>query len=70
MNPFQFEVTCEVCGEPGMGTIRCLSAGWMADGSQVRHVDPGVCAANLERKRVALERREAELTEKEKESGT
>lgn len=64
MNPYQFEVTCDVCGEPGMGDSRASAAQWLA-GSQVRHTDPRVCAMNLERKRLKLEKREAALKEKE-----
>lgn len=65
MNPYQFEVTCDVCGEGGMGTSRCAAASWL-EGCSVRHQDPGVCADNLARKKAALDRREAELTKKEK----
>lgn len=62
MNPYQFEVTCDVCGEPGMGTHRTMAAEWITG---VRHSDPGVCASNLTRRKANLDRREAALKEKE-----
>ena len=64
MNPYQFEACCEVCGEGGFTDTRGLAAQFMV-GRVLRHSDPAVCAANLERKRKRLEKREAALKAKE-----
>ena len=63
MNPFICEVTCEVCGEPGMGTPQTAGRAWLAEYT-IRHSDPAVCAANLARKKEELDRREVELNER------
>lgn len=55
MNPYQFPVTCDVCGGEGVGTIQTAGAAWLAD-SQIRHRDPRVCAENLRQQRKELER--------------
>jgi len=65
MNPYQFEVTCDVCGGEAMATSRGAAASWL-EGCSVRHIDPGVCAATLARKKAELDRRETELNSKEK----
>lgn len=58
MNPYQFEVSCSVCGESGMGTIRAAGASWM--GGAV-HRDPQVCRDNLRRQREKIERDKAAM---------
>lgn len=63
MNPFQFPVTCTVCGGEGMGTAETAGASWFAD-TEIHHSDPRVCASNLRKKKRDLERREEALKEK------
>jgi hypothetical protein len=61
-------VTCDVCGGDGMGTIETAAAQWKWGRhrySEVRHSDPAVCAANLERRARMLQRREDALAEAE-----
>lgn len=53
MNPYQFEVKCDVCGKGGMTTLRAASNRWL--GGKLRHSDPEVCAENLRRERERLE---------------
>ena len=67
MNPFVCEVYCDVCGEGGMATPHTAGKAWDARYS-IRHSDPAVCAANLERKRERLERREAEVKAREEQA--
>lgn len=57
MNPYHFEVTCMVCGEPGAATGRAMAAAW-TEGGHVSHEDPRVCQRNLERKREREQRQE------------
>jgi hypothetical protein len=49
MNPYQFEVVCDLCGESGVGTQRTAAAAWMAN-SRIYHTDPQVCDENLKAK--------------------
>ena len=50
MNPYQFKVTCDVCGGEGVGTIRTSAAAWDAR-STIAHTDPRVCRDELARRR-------------------
>jgi len=59
MNPFQYPVTCDVCGGEGVGTVRTAGAAWM-EGSFISHTDPRVCAENLRLKRLEREKRKSE----------
>ena len=61
MDPYPFKggAVCYVCGEPGDARPRDV---WSAN---VRHTYPEVCAANLDRKRQELDKREADLVERE-----
>ncbi len=63
MNPYQFPVTCEVCGEEAMGTIQTSAAAWQ--GATIYHRDPRVCADNLAYRRESMARKEKELDERE-----
>jgi hypothetical protein len=60
MNPNVCSVTCDVCGEEGLGNSRTLAAEWLSN-ERVCHADPRVCSYFLQRKRIALEKREREL---------
>lgn len=42
MNPYQFKVTCSVCGGQGMGTIGTAAAGWTSAGL-ITHISPSIC---------------------------
>lgn len=61
MNPFVYEVTCDVCGEGGMS---CEPSNWDAS-VRTRHCDPQVCADNLQWQAEKMKRREEELKKKE-----
>lgn len=65
MNPYQFEVCCSICGEPGMATYRTAGASWI-QGNTICHSDPGVCKDNLARKKreKAWEKQKSEIMEK------
>lgn len=56
MNPYTEEVSCSVCGGPGMSTLRDA---WFSP----RHVDPSVCAEYLRRKRCKLDKERKEFEE-------
>ena len=47
MNPYQFEATCQVCGERGAATINTFNAMWR--GATITHKDPNIGIRNLER---------------------
>ncbi len=57
MNPYRYQVVCEVCGEPGLGHVKDAGLDWL--GVAFTHEDPMVCAANL-RWRKQREKREQE----------
>jgi hypothetical protein len=59
MNPYQFPVTCEVCGGEGMGTFRTAGAAWRR-GSFITHNNPAVCRDNLDRERRKMEEQRRE----------
>lgn len=61
MRIHSFDVECEVCGGPGVGTIRTAAAAWDPR-SRVSHVDPRDCAHYLEQKKRDLDKREAALS--------
>lgn len=46
MNPIQYKVTCNVCGEEGVTHIRHAGEDYL-EGSFFSHKDPRVCAENL-----------------------
>lgn len=48
MNPYQYTVVCDVCGEPGVAHVK--HAGAEYTGGFFSHTDPRVCADNLKRK--------------------
>jgi len=56
-----FKVTCEICGEEGVGNINTAAAEWISS-QQVTHSDPTHCRRNLDR-------RAQILAEKEKANG-
>jgi hypothetical protein len=49
-----FELICDVCGGPGMGTIQTAGAAWVR-GNTITHSDPRICRDYLDRKRRELE---------------
>lgn len=53
MNPFPFDVECDVCGGPAVASSRVAAAQWFGE---IRHTDPAVCAEYLRRQRDDLER--------------
>ena len=59
MKPYQFKVTCSVCGETGVAVGRTAAGEWI-EGSHVMHRDPSICAGVLARKKAAQELLEAE----------
>lgn len=63
MNPYQFDVTCDVCGGPAVGTFQTATAAWSTD-SFIQHRDPRVCADYLAQRKRELDRREAELNDR------
>ena len=67
MNPYVFEVYCDVCGGPGVATPRTAAAQWIV-GNVIRHTDPRVCADYLKKKKRELDKRETELKKQEQES--
>jgi hypothetical protein len=62
MNPYQWPVTCSICGEEGVGTYRTAGEAWIS-GSIIFHKDPRVCRENIE----ARERREKAKHDKQPE---
>jgi len=62
MNPYQFPVTCYICGGEGAGPTDAINAMWGANKNLLRkgfverivHKNPEVCRDFLERKRAAL----------------
>jgi len=59
LDPYQFPVTCAVCGEEGVATIDGAASRW--SGGTLRHTDPQVCANNLARRKCELDAREKTL---------
>jgi hypothetical protein len=59
MNPFVFEIRCDICGEEGVATPDTVADHWT--GGRVRHTNPEVCARNLKRKKEELEEKEKKL---------
>lgn len=57
MNPFQFRVTCDVCGGDASADSNTAAAAWDSR-YRIRHSRPEHCAAVLENKRRELEARE------------
>jgi hypothetical protein len=46
MNPFTYEVSCSVCGGPGVAHARDTGKDWL--GVEFTHRDPRVCQSYLE----------------------
>lgn len=61
MNPYVYEVSCEVCGGTGMARPCDAAAAWTTG---VHHSNPEVCAMYLEEKARKLAEREKALAEK------
>jgi len=55
-----FDVTCEICGGTGLGTIKTAAAAWDSN-QRVSHSDPDVCRMNLARRAKQLDERENKL---------
>lgn len=55
MNPYTVRVICDVCGEKGIARPRDAANEWL--GATLRHHDPEVCAENLKRLRLTLEKK-------------
>lgn len=55
MNPYQFEVTCDICGGTGMGTIRTSAAAWDRN-RRVVHQDPDICRYYLDKQKKELDK--------------
>ena len=66
-DPYAYPVTCDVCGGGGMGTLKTSAAGWDPT-RRIRHIDPTICAENLRRQRLALERDRAEVEQRQQPS--
>jgi len=58
--PTPFEVTCDICGGTGLGSIRTTGASWDTN-KQIVHNNPEVCRDVLARKAEALNKKEKEL---------
>ena len=58
MNPFVVDVTCSVCGQPGVAHACERGFTWT---HAFYHEDPAVCAEYLREKREQLDQREREL---------
>jgi hypothetical protein len=59
MNPYQYPLSCDVCGGPGVGTSSANYAAWRPINkwgyvSTITHRDPSVCQYYLSRKRAEL----------------
>lgn len=62
MNPYQFPVTCDVCGGEGVGTSRTNAAAWDAR-STIVHTNPADCRYYLDKKRRELEKQIEQMAE-------
>ena len=58
VNPYQFDVTCDICGGLGVGTINTAAAAWDTD-AEVRHINPNDCRQYLKQRAQELEKRES-----------
>jgi hypothetical protein len=54
MSPYQIDVTCSVCGEPGKAHVRDGGGEWL--GGTFKHINGHVCAENLKRRLEKLEK--------------
>ena len=63
MNPYQWDVSCDICGEPGKGTFDAAEAAWLPGGI-IYCENQFSCAANVKRRSEEKDKKIKELEEK------
>lgn len=60
MKTYTMTLHCDICGCEGEGSLNTVAAAWDSTNT-IRHKDPTVCAENLKRKKLELDKKKKEL---------